>query len=895
MIQDHFPLVPLETITQYLDTKKLSTAVSANIFLTKKVSTNKDTKTVNDLHLLPNDLVKTKPNNEWVVPQSLQPIPSFLSSSSLLSTISVNLDNRQPRLMGEWREGSSEFTIWTYGEIKILDTAPYFDIISPDGIIFIEEYINGIFRGKVNQLTIAKATTNVIERPKLGKEIDPAATVIKKGELIKIWSNNKSFLFFTKNMDKWIMDKVKNIASSFESKKQDNIIQEIPVTNQEWRTKVQRTRDFIDFIFMPTEEVEEQVERKQKRENLNLDAIPFKQIPVPVNTDVSQTWGRQIPIEKLYSGLKGISPIGKKFTTLIQGGKEAVVLKDLNFHLGVNTFKKLEFELTLYQVVDGNIKHAIIQEPIPISISEGAGWIQKDLSNYNIVSQGDIYVVLENIGFSGAKRGKTLYLSVSADSGSYEPVLKESTVLSKKFWERNFWELPFTMNVTTAGPSPVTSSTPKIKNTSQQKTSDPTLREQIHARLVNLHQVTDNNENFAGYEGLKEAIGDAEIIMLGEQSHGEATTYQTKIKLIKYLHQEMGFDILAFESSLYECDRAWSMIEEGQNVKNTLAKSIFFIWSIVQEFSPLYDYIEKQLGSERPLRVAGFDHQIAGTIGQDYFVADLTSYIHTFKDASVYQYQLEELKTFLAFGGSKRMKGYNKKRATASIAFLQELQELIKSKPSDGQSSFWLLNIKNLELFISDTKLGTDTRDKQMANNLVWLKEKYPNKKIICWGATSHFLYNSSEIKMDKLLPQVLAANYYKKHSMMGDYIKEKYGDKVYTIGFTAYEGKTANKKLKPPPANSLEFLIGSADADNYFLPLEGLSLENYMSRPLGNLYMTTDIATVIDGVIFNRHMKQPYTDWDFFMELVPENKYVPKKIDRLKEYQRKNKLKEDQ
>lgn len=61
--------------------------------------------------------------------------------------------------------------------------------------------------------------------------------------------------------------------------------------------------------------------------------------------------------------------------------------------------------------------------------------------------------------------------------------------------------------------------------------------------LFFLHEVKDNDENFAGFEKFKNAIGDAKIVMLGEQSHTDATTFETKIKLIKYLHQEMGFDI----------------------------------------------------------------------------------------------------------------------------------------------------------------------------------------------------------------------------------------------------------------------------------------------------------------------------------------------------------------
>ena len=383
ILQEHFPVTPLETVTHYLDTKELSATIETDLFTERKEDTIAETQLLDSLSISSNNWNNSKHGNALIAPHSLQTLPLFLETNSLLPTFKIHASNNKTGLMGQWKDGSSEFKIWTYGDVKITDTAPYFNIISPDGIIFIEEYIDGIFSGKVHQLTIAKATTNVIERPKLGKEIDPTtATIINKGELIKIWSNNKNFLFFTKNMDKWIANKVQNIASSFEAKKRDNIIQEIPVTNQDWRTKVQKTKDFVDFIFMPIEEVEEQMERKQKRENLGLDAIPFKQIPAPVNTDVSQTWGRQIPIEKSYSGLKGINPVGKKFTTLIQGGKEAVVLKDFNFHLGVNTFKELQFELTLYQVVEGNIKQAIVPEAIPISISEGAGWIRRDLVSH---------------------------------------------------------------------------------------------------------------------------------------------------------------------------------------------------------------------------------------------------------------------------------------------------------------------------------------------------------------------------------------------------------------------------------------------------------------------------------------------------------------------------------
>ncbi len=411
-----------------------------------------------------------------------------------------------------------------------------------------------------------------------------------------------------------------------------------------------------------------------------------------------------------------------------------------------------------------------------------------------------------------------------------------------------------------------------------------TLEEQVHSRLIDLHQVAAYNKNFEGFDQIKKEIGDAEIVMLGEQSHGEATTFETKIKLIKYLHEEMGFEVVAFETSFYAGHKAWSMIQEGHDVRDALGKSIFPLWSAIEEFKPFVTYMEQRLQEKQQLMIAGFDNQLLQKLDADHLVKELTAYINTFQDVAVYQNQLADLETFFSYARHNKIKKFKKKKALASITFLEELETVISTHHSD-ESAFWLQTIKNLSLLIADLKLGTEHRDRQMANNLVWLKEKYPNKKIICWGATSHFLYNSSQIRMKSKALQILA-NHYKKHDMMGNYIKEKYGDKVYTIGFTAYEGQygeTPPRTIDAPLKNSVEYLIGTAAHNNYFLPLKGLSLDGYLSRPLGNFYMTTPINKVMDGVIFNRKMRGPNTDWDFYMYLFPENKYIPRKIDRLK------------
>lgn len=430
-----------------------------------------------------------------------------------------------------------------------------------------------------------------------------------------------------------------------------------------------------------------------------------------------------------------------------------------------------------------------------------------------------------------------------------------------------------------------------------------TIEEKINTRLVDLHKVADGDENFAGFERIKNEIGDAQIVMLGEQSHSDATTYETKIKLIKYLHQEMDFEILAFESSIYDCNRAWSMIQKGHDVKDAVAKGIFDIWSTVEELNPLYQYFEQSLELEQPLMIAGFDTQIIGKLALDYFEADLTSYLVTLENIPLYEKEIQQLQSYI--NAKRNLKKVKKKKVVQNIAFLQKLIGQIENQPKTDVSDLWLQSLKSLKVFLSDTNLGTDNRDQQMADNLIWLKEKYPNKKIICWGATSHFLYNSSAIKMQDKKMKKVADDYYFNHSMMGDYLKKKYGDDVYTIGFIAHEGTFGYNRtvtIEAPSKNNLEYLIGKSENDNYFLPLKNISLETYLSRPLAHQNMTTDIAKVMDGVVFNRHMRRPVTDWEFFLYIVPENKMSKKKKERFireyrlrKENEKKRKLKEEQ
>src|SRR5687767_7885431 len=87
--------------------------------------------------------------------------------------------------------------------------------------------------------------------------------------------------------------------------------------------------------------------------------------------------------------------------------------------------------------------------------------------------------------------------------------------------------------------------------------------EWVKQHAVRLRSLDPADRDFADLAPLKALIGKARVVMLGEQTHGDGATFLGKTRLIEFLHAEMGFDVLCFESGLYDCDRAWAALRQG--------------------------------------------------------------------------------------------------------------------------------------------------------------------------------------------------------------------------------------------------------------------------------------------------------------------------------------------
>src|SRR5262249_20234393 len=113
-----------------------------------------------------------------------------------------------------------------------------------------------------------------------------------------------------------------------------------------------------------------------------------------------------------------------------------------------------------------------------------------------------------------------------------------------------------------------------------------------------------------------------------EELHGVGATFHARTRVIKYLHQKCGFDVLAFESGLYDCKKAWDFLREGKMPARVAAgQGIFGIWTDTEELQPMFSYLGKQARQAKPLEVCGFDCQFSGPASRRHLPDDLAVFL----------------------------------------------------------------------------------------------------------------------------------------------------------------------------------------------------------------------------------------------------------------------------
>ena len=89
------------------------------------------------------------------------------------------------------------------------------------------------------------------------------------------------------------------------------------------------------------------------------------------------------------------------------------------------------------------------------------------------------------------------------------------------------------------------------------------IKKYVEGNTVQIKTIEPDSIDFSDLEAFGNSIGDSKIVMLGEQDHGDAPTFLAKTRLIKYLHEKKGFNVLAFESDFFGLNYGWDFVKNG--------------------------------------------------------------------------------------------------------------------------------------------------------------------------------------------------------------------------------------------------------------------------------------------------------------------------------------------
>jgi erythromycin esterase len=84
-----------------------------------------------------------------------------------------------------------------------------------------------------------------------------------------------------------------------------------------------------------------------------------------------------------------------------------------------------------------------------------------------------------------------------------------------------------------------------------------------------INTINSDSTDFSDLTFLKDVLKDVKIVALGEQLHYDGATFEAKVRLIRYLHEELGYNVIAFESGLYDCTKANEAIKNRKSGDST--------------------------------------------------------------------------------------------------------------------------------------------------------------------------------------------------------------------------------------------------------------------------------------------------------------------------------------
>jgi erythromycin esterase len=375
------------------------------------------------------------------------------------------------------------------------------------------------------------------------------------------------------------------------------------------------------------------------------------------------------------------------------------------------------------------------------------------------------------------------------------------------------------------------------------------------------------NDQYADLQFLKSVLDGRRIVELGESGHGVAEFSQAKVRLIKFLHEQMGFDVMVFESGLFECYMANQLTGSGPQM---MQSSIFGVW-FTEDVKELFNYIKETQRTDRPLTLAGFDTQSSSSVG----TAQRPRFFHSVIDAVDRDYAIEVFSVDTeAIGGLRTGSGYAVANEARLLEFYEKLLKFLQDRraelaaafPGDPRPLIAERTAFSVIQYVRQLSAGTDSlrvteiRDSGMAENYTFLaRQLYPDRKIITWAHNFHIRHANAAASGSPT---------------MGTFIANRFRSELYTIGLYMNRGTAAfNNRavyaIQPAQANSMEGVLAAVGPPNLFVDFL------HQTRQTGTAWFFDGIVTREWGTSALLMVPRDQYDGVLFIDSVTPPKYA--------------------
>ncbi|MFI9819772.1 erythromycin esterase family protein [Streptomyces sp. NPDC052013] len=321
---------------------------------------------------------------------------------------------------------------------------------------------------------------------------------------------------------------------------------------------------------------------------------------------------------------------------------------------------------------------------------------------------------------------------------------------------------------------------------------------------------------------LRDAVGHARMVGLGEAVHGAAELVDLKHRALRLLVERMGFRSVAWEEDWTTGVRIDTYIRTGQGDPDALVREMGPQWSSSRDVADVLRWLRGfnagRVAADQ-VRFVGVEFFMTRRPAYD-AVADYVAGAAP-ERADELGELLEELRpeTDDIWQHISWYQGVENKRPYVHRARqVHELVATVPHAPDDRSHALALHNARQILSFYEFYALGEDEqstyRDARAAENLRWWHDRTGGRTAY-WAASPHTA-NAPGIRLTQ--PDMGFAS-------AGSYLRGWYGQDYRSIGFTLDHGTVATgagrtAELPPPDPGWFEQPLGQVRADQFVLDL---------------------------------------------------------------------------